>query len=134
MDIQLGGHQFQVSRSRSRLGQRRADRSALPVSSDARTGEFETLSIVGDWSMAGPQRFVWVRQRRLRGQVGDRNLVVQSLSVNGKQYEPSGADYLTRAGEPMRAGQEVMAWAGMLSFNTADNGGAYWRQPDRNRR
>ncbi|MCA9107300.1 MAG: hypothetical protein KDA83_17930, partial [Planctomycetales bacterium] len=126
VDIQLGGHQFQGEPlARVWVNGEPIDR-LFPVSSDARTGEFETLSIVGDWSMAGPQevRVEFVNDAYEAG-VGDRNLVVQSLSVNGKQYEPSGADYLTRAGEPMRAGQEVMAWAGMLSFNTADNGGAY---------
>ncbi|MCH9673463.1 MAG: DUF4114 domain-containing protein, partial [Gammaproteobacteria bacterium] len=93
---------------------------------DHSAGEWQTVSVAGDFGPNGPQSVEvdyindvwgghWTR---------DRNLHVESIEVNGTRYEPAEATYDRDWFDDIE-GQETMSWGGSLLFSTEDNAGPY---------
>ena len=91
------------------------------VNADHRQGEWETVTLSGDF---GGLSIDSVEINFLNDHWGghwtkDRNLLVDSLEVNGAEFAPEDASYERGWGDPI-AGQERMAWGGSMSWDTSD--------------
>ena len=89
------------------------------VTADHATGTWQDVKITGDFGAAGPGnvRVEYINDAWGGVGVGDRNLVVDKIIVNGTTFEAEAADY--HVGSNVLHGSETMAWQGYMDFQTS---------------
>ncbi len=95
------------------------------ITADHRSGDWTEIRIVGDFGADGPHNVSITFPNDAYAGVSslDRNLIVDSIQVNGTTYqaEAPGVDYYV--GSTVYSGRERLPWNGKLVFDTSDNGG-----------
>ena len=91
------------------------------VSANYGQGEWEEITIFGDFGATGPGSIEidYINDHWGGHWTKDRNLLVDHIEVNGTTLDPESASYVRPWGDPIQ-GQGHMIWGGKLVFDTAD--------------
>ncbi|MGE0118018.1 MAG: carbohydrate-binding domain-containing protein [Dongiaceae bacterium] len=116
-DLYQGGAQFQLMVDGKAVG------AVQTVTASHAQKAWQQFSFTGDFGTTGPGKVEVVYLNDLWGGTGkDRNLYVDSISVNGKIFQSETAGTYDRASGSDLHGVERMAWAGKMVFATDGTG------------
>ena len=89
------------------------------VTADRGSGQWQDVTITGDFGAAGPNnvQVEYINDAWGGVGVGDRNLVIDKITVNGTVFEAENADY--QVGTDVIQGYETMSWQGYMVFDTS---------------
>ncbi len=101
------------------------------VSASRALEQNEQFQVRGDFGANGPTNVsIEFLNDRYDSASQDRNLVVNSIEVNGKAFEAGDASYRRGYDGKELAGHAVMAWSGQLVLDTSNVGGPNWIEGD----